>query len=438
MIRLLKPLEQLGIASFKVRSLAVSLALATASFAFLFLMNRQDFSIKDTNVSLLEAQSIQSGEITLPQWEHDTALYKDQVINVFQPGQTIFFLVHLIAAGGHRGVEFFQVELFLIFVLSVFLFSLALFRLSGGQSIFSMSLAASAMFGAPYIANLPVALHGSVYRVNHVLSILFVAALLFLVSSKDLNQRLLLISACIGATMLFRMQYALLLFLPLTLILQDAEGRSWRISEAFSTPADRLILAGRVAKLFVFPLLAVIIIAGFQMARFQNPFETGYAYIYSGRTDYLAQRASEHGLFSLYFLPENLYRTFLAFPIFEINGWGIDEIIGDPRGNSILFSQPILLTIIFFRESLVAARVQSFLFVSILLGVPVWLYHNPGISAAGYMRLSLDYLPLWIGTVAVFARYAPRSRHVLWASFGLALWSVLYGIALLTLKVSEG
>lgn len=432
----IKTFEQVRAVIFRARSLVVSLILVVASFSYLFLVNRYDFSIKETNVSLVEAQSILSGEITLPQRLHDTALYKERVVNIFQPGQTIFFLAHLIAAGGNRGVGIFQVELFLVFVLSVFLFSLALFRLSNGQAIFSMSLAASLLFGAPYIANLPVALNGSVYRVNHVLSILFVAAFLFLVGSKNLDQKLPLIGACIGAAMLFRMQNALLFFLPLSLILQDVEGRSWQISEAFSTPAARLALASQVAKLFVFPLLAGIIIAGFQVARFQNPFETGYAYIYVGRTDYLAQRASEYGLFSLHFLPENLYRTFFAFPIFEIDGWRITKIIGDPRGNSLLFSQPILLIIFFLRKSLATARAKSFLFVSLLLAIPVWLYHNPGITAPGYMRYSLDYLPLWIATIAVFASYAPRSRYVLWASVIAAIWAILYGIVLLTMKVA--
>lgn len=428
MTRSIKAFEHGSKILVKYQSFVISLILVVASFSYLFLVNRYDFSIKETNVSLVEAQSILSGEITLPERLHDTALYNKRVVNIFQPGQTIFFLAHLIAAGGNRGVGIFQVELFLVFVLSVFLFSLALYRLSNRQAIFSMSLAASLLFGAPYIASLPVALNGSVYRVNHVLSILFVAAFLFLIGSKNLDQKLLLIGACIGAAMLFRTQYALLLFLPLSLILQDVEGRLSQISKALSTPVTRLALAKQVAKLFVFPLLAVIIIAVFQLARFQNPFETGYAYIYVGRTDYLAQRAIDYGLFSLHFLPENLYRTFFAFPIFEIDGWRIVKFIGDPRGNSLLFSQPILLTILFLRESLATARAKSFLFVSLLLAIPAWFYHNPGFYAPGYMRLSLDYLPLWIATVAVFASYAPKSRYVLGLSVIATVLSILYGI----------
>lgn len=433
----IKTFEQVSTIIFRARSLVLSLILVVASLAFLPLLNRDDddASTKQPNTSLLEAQSILRGKITLPERIHDTAVYDGQALNILQPGQTIFFLVHLIAVGATGAVAMLQVELALMFVLSVFLFSRALFKLSDGQAALSMSLAASAMFGAPYIANLPIALNGSAYRINHVLSILFMSAFLVLVGSQNLDKKLLLVGLCIGAAMLFRMQNALLLLLPLSLILQDPEGKEWQVSEAVSTPATRMALAGRVARLFVFPLLAVIIIAGFQMAKFQNPLETGYEYIYVGRSDFLAQRAKDYGLFSLHFLPENLFRTLFAFPIFEIDGWGIQRIIGDPRGNSILFSQPILLTIFFLRNSVVTARAKSFLLVSLLLTIPVLFYHNPGIKAPGYMRLSLDYLPLWIATIAVFARYAPRSRFVLWASVVSAIWSTLYGIALL--KIGE-
>ena len=431
MTRSIKTFEQVSTIIFRARSLVLSLILVVASLVFLPLLNRDDASIEQTNTSLLEAQSILKGKITLPDRIHDTAVYGGQALNILQPGQTIFFLVHLIAVGATGAVAMLQVELTLMFVLSVFLFSRALFKLSDGQAVLSMSLAASAMFGAPYIANLPIALNGSAYRINHVLSILFISAFLVLVGSQNLDKKLLLVGLCIGAAMLFRMQNALLVLLPLSLILQDSEGRAWQISEAVSTPAARMALAGRVARLFVFPLLAVIIIAGFQMAKFQNPLETGYEYIYVGRSDFLAQRAKDYGLFSLHFLPENLFRTLFAFPIFEIDGWGIQRIIGDPKGNSILFSQPILLTIFFLRNSLVTARAKSFLFVSLLLTIPVLFYHNPGIKAPGYMRLSLDYLPLWIATIAVFARYMPKSRFVLWASVVSAIWSTLYGVALL-------
>lgn len=431
-----KTRKQFEALNFNVRSLIISLILVGGCSAFLFLLNRNDLSIKEINASLLEAQSILKGTIALPEKVHDSAEYRGQVLNIFQPGQTIFFLTHIVAAGGDGGVGFFQAELFLVFVVTTFFFGMAIYQLTGGQAILTLALVASFMFGAPYIASLPIALRGSIYRVNNVLAILFVASFLFFISSKTFDEKLLVIGACIGAAMLFRLQNVVLLFLPLSMLVQDAAGESWRLSDRVSTPAAQRKLAVQVMKLFIFPLLAFLVIAGFQMARFQNPFETGYAYIYIGGSNYLAQRANTYGLFSLHFLPDNLYQTVLAFPTLKFDGLRLVKIIGDPKGNSLLFSQPILLLLILLSKNVSSsARAQAFLFESVLIAIPVLLYHNPGLTAPGYMRYSLDYLPLWLATIAVFARDIPKPRFVTYASMIFAVWSILYGIALLKIGV---
>ena len=430
-----KTFKQFYTLSINTQALIISLMLVITSLSFLFLLNRNNLSIKERNASLIEAQSILRGSITLPTRVFDSAFYRGQSLNIFQPGQTIFFLAHILAAGGDGGVGFFQAELFLVFVLTVFVFSMAIYRLTNGQAILSLAIAASFMFGTPYIASLPVALRGSVYRVNNVLAIFFVVAFLFVASSKTFDKKLLLAGACIGMAMLFRLQNALLLFLPLSILLQDSEGKSWQFSSCFSTPVAGTKLAVQITKLLIFPILAFLIIAGFQMARFQNPFETGYAYIYIDRSDYLAQRAATYGLFSVHFLSENLYQTVLALPTFKFEGLHLVKIIADPKGNSLLFSQPILLLLILLSKSLSNARAQSYLFASVLLAIPVWLYHNPGLTAPGYMRYSLDYLPLWLATLAVFARYVPKSGLVIYASVISAAWAIFYGVALLKIKV---
>ena len=430
-----KTFKQFYTLSINTQALIISLMLVITSLSFLFLLNRNNLSIKERNASLIEAQSILRGSITLPTRVFDSALYRGQSLNIFQPGQTIFFLAHILAAGGDGGVGFFQAELFLIFVVTVFFFSVAIYKLTNGQAMLSLAIAASFMFGTPYIASLPVALRGSVYRVNNVLAIFFVVAFLFVASSKTFDKKLLLAGACIGMAMLFRLQNALLLFLPLSILLQDSEGKSWQFSSCFSTPVAGTKLAVQITKLLIFPILAFLIIAGFQMARFQNPFETGYAYIYIDRSDYLAQRAATYGLFSVHFLSENLYQTVLALPTFKFEGLHLVKIIADPKGNSLLFSQPILLLLILLSKSLSNARAQSYLFASVLLAIPVWLYHNPGLTAPGYMRYSLDYLPLWLATLAVFARYVPKSGLVIYASVISAAWAIFYGVALLKIKV---
>ena len=420
----------------KARAGLVLFVLIIASLLYMTRVNWRDPSLKHgDNPSLLEAKRILQGEITLPERVHDTALSGGEPVNVFQPGQTLFFLIQL-AVVGERILEVFQVQMFLLFVLSTLSLGLALFYLSDGRLILSVSLAISAMLGAPYIASLRLMMVGSVYRVNHCLSALFVIGFLILLGRRWSKKAPLLVGACIGGAMLFRAQNVLLLVLPLSVFFQSSDGKTWRFSDAVSTPVARRELVRYVTILAVFPVLALIIVGVFQTLRFHNPFETGYAAIYEGRSGYLAQRANRYGLFSLHFLPENLYRTFFALPTFQFDGWRISEIVADPRGNSLLASQPVLLLGLMLWRSVKNARAQSFVFTSLLLAIPVWLYHNPGFYAPGYMRLSLDYLLLWIATLAVLARYATSSRILKWASIVLAILAVLYGIALWNLELS--
>lgn len=414
----------------------ISLALVILSMYYTLLVNWKDLSLRIVkNPAFLEAQSLLGGNIALRERVHDTALYRGKVYNVFQPGQTLFFLVHL-AFGNDNALSLFQAEIFFLFLLSVFFFCAALYRLAKGRRLLPVLLAVSIMFGAPYITNLQQAIYGHVARVNNHFVFFFVAVFLYLVSFPHQQQNYLLIGTSIGAAMVFRAQNILLLILPLSQLLQDVKGDAWHIKSALASPPVRKKLMVHIATLLVVPVLAALTIAAFQMARFGNPLETGYMYLYQGRDDVISQNAKEHGLYSIQFLGSNVRQTLFAFPRLRFAGWQITEIIGDARGNSLLYSQPILLTGCLMLKSHRKARVHSFLILSMLMTIPVLLYHNPGYYAPGYMRLSLDYLPLWISTLAVASRETEHGKVLGIPTLLCALWAVLYGLALLTVQVS--
>lgn len=415
---------------------AVIVSLVLMSLSFLFLLDWADPSLRHgENPSLHEARSILNGRIALAERVHDAAVHRGRAVNVFQPGQTIFFLVHLLLAG-ESFLSVFQGEMFAVFVLSVLLCSLALLRLSRGRVAVSTALVASLMFGAPYIASLRLALFGSMYRVNHCLSILPVFGLLILLENEPTRRRPILMGASIGVAMLFRAQNVLLMVLPLSYLLQDPEGRSWKIARVLSTAEGRKTLMHEVFRLALLPTVALVIIGAFQWARFGNPLQTGYELIYKDRDDFLAERFREHGMFSLHYMPENLSRVIWALPTIKMDGWRIDTVFSDPKGNSLLFTQPILLIGILLVRGLLAARAQAFGLASLVLALPVWFYHNPGYYGPGYNRLSLDYLPLWIASIAVLSRYAGAPRYVRWVSLGLCVFSIAYGLILLLVGVS--
>jgi len=410
----------------------VSLILAIISFSYWYIIGPQDFDyITHVNTSLLEARSLSEGKITLPDRALDTALYNERILNVFQPGQTLYLLTHDLIFG-KEAVKWVQIEVFLVFVISVFLFGLAVLSLSRGRVIFAVALAVSTMFGVPYISCLRPALRGMVWQINQCVSFLFVAAALALIAMRKLTARtLLLVGLCIAGATVHRQQFILLLLLPIAMLFQDPDGESWQIRRKFSDRKEIRALAKKNLCLLVFPIFAVAIIIGFQMARFGRPFENGYTYLFEGRSDYLAKRVNEHGLMSLHYLPENLYRIFWASPKMEYEGWRVTELEGDPRGNSLLFAQPILLMGLMLWPSIRTARVQSFAAIALLQALPVWLYHGIAYYAPGSPRASLDYLPLWIATIALAARYYPAAKRVLWFSVPLAATAVWYGYKLL-------
>ena len=363
-----------------------------------------------TNPARLEAQALRRGTLELPERFHDTALHEGRAYNVFQPGQTLFYLGHdLIGADLETTAPR---EIFALFVLTTFLLYGALLRLTHGRSGVSLALTISMMFGAPYFVNLRPAMDGAPWRLNHVFTVLFTVAALFTLARGTKTRDLLGAGLFIGAAMMFRLQSVLLLALPMMLMAQDPRpGR-------------------RVGSLLVFPVLALLVVLGFQAARFGTPFETGYMLIYEGRSDALALRAAEHGLMSWRFLPENLWRTFLAIPVPRFEEGAFAGLTLDGRGNSLLFSQPILLLGLLGLRTPRSARLSAFVVVAALTSMPVLLHHNPGWHAPGYMRMALDYLPIWIAATALAlntatAPWTSRTAVVL-AGFALAYgWYLL-------------
>jgi hypothetical protein len=398
------------------------------SLPFLRLIDNGGWRSPELNPALHEARALLDGRIAITEPLLDTATVDGEIYNVFQPGQTLLFLAHLLVIPGQT-VSVFAAEIFICFVLGFVVFVLALSRLGGNRSLVALMLAAAVFLGAPNVPSLPNAMGGSIYRANHCFALLPMVALLLVLSGRE--RRPWLAGACIAAAALFRAQNILLVFLPVAMWMQDDDGLVWRVRESLRASWFRPTMI----RLFVLPVLAGLLIAGFQTARFGSPLESGYELIYDGRDDTLARRAHETGIFSIRYLPENLTRIVAPLPQLEFEGPRLTAIHGDTAGNSLLFTQPVLLLGLLLLPAFRVARVQALTGAAVLLALPVWLHHNPGIHGPGYARYALDYLPLWIATTAAMVRYGPR-RPGLVAMVGVTcLWAVLYGGAMLAVPV---
>lgn len=147
-------------------------------------------------------------------------------------------------------------------------------------------------------------------------------------------------------------------------------------------------------KKFLAPIvISLLIIAAYNYARFQNPFESGYHYQQMNEV-FLPQY--KEGFFSIVHIPANIYYLFLKspeaiialnttavlkFPYFHVNPWGL----------GIFFTSPVLFLLFFL--NLKSKTVQNALITLGIALVPLLTYFGIGWYQYGF-RNALDFYPL--------------------------------------------
>jgi hypothetical protein len=173
-----------------------------------------------------------------------------------------------------------------------------------------------------------------------------------------------------------------------------------------------LIVAAGVA-----PFL--VLMAWYNLARFDNPFESGYALQYLNYPWLAALRAQ--GLFSIRHVPENLYYFLVAGPIFADGARslpsGFPWVVPSEWGMGMLWTSPWLFLALGAR-----GRRAAFVAVGALaVLLPSLLYYGVGWIQFGY-RYSLDALPFLLLLAVWGAQRLAISRRVLLPLF---TWSLL-------------
>ncbi|MBS1949002.1 MAG: hypothetical protein JST47_14670 [Bacteroidetes bacterium] len=154
--------------------------------------------------------------------------------------------------------------------------------------------------------------------------------------------------------------------------------------------------------------------------RFGNLFDTGYRYInYIG---VLKERVNEFGVFSVKYLPFNLYSFFIKGFNIEFQGRGLLHIQDmDLWGTSIIAGSPFVIASL-------KARWPKMLLISawatiILIMTGFLFYHNNGFHQVNCMRFALDFLPLLVVLVALGAKeIAP------WLFKGMIVYAVFLNL----------
>lgn len=127
--------------------------------------------------------------------------------------------------------------------------------------------------------------------------------------------------------------------------------------------------------------VAGLALAGYNAARFGDPFDLGYAT--QQVAPELRAALEAHGQFDLAFVPENLRVMLLAGP-----RWTADGPVPDPRGMSLLLTAPALLYLARARGGVLAVGAWIALGAAL---VPLLLYYNTGWAQFGY-RFALEFL----------------------------------------------
>jgi hypothetical protein len=132
------------------------------------------------------------------------------------------------------------------------------------------------------------------------------------------------------------------------------------------------------------PMLAsAVLLLGYNAARFDNPFDFGYARQNVARE--LAGDLRTYGQFNLHYLPHNLWAMLLAGPVWEARR---NQFLPSVDGMSLLLTTPALIYLgrAPQRSPLVLG---AWLSIGLLL-IPLLTYYNTGWWQFGY-RFSLDF-----------------------------------------------
>lgn len=153
--------------------------------------------------------------------------------------------------------------------------------------------------------------------------------------------------------------------------------------------------AFRKGLLFALPILAIGgALCLYNLERFDSPFEFGHAYLSGGA----GKRIREHGLFSTWYLNQNLQAAILNVP----------RILTEPpwiqitkHGLGLLVTTPAL--VLLFRPKAMPPLHRALWLSVTAAAVPGLLYQNTGWEQFGY-RFALDYFPYLVLLLAVGAR----------------------------------
>jgi len=381
----------------------------------------------DNNQAAAEATAWLHDRLDLPERGGDTALYHGRVYNVFPPLLTIICFIYYGVTNLIYGepLAFFTPLYVLVIAAPIPILAYLAFRRSGAGTYWAAVLAFYAIAGSclwPVAARLGgnaamVDNHRAawIYSIQHVLAQAGLAIILI-----DLLGRRRLWLAGVGLIIAtWTRQTCLAYCLPILWVAWD----QWRKHGTSASPgrSRRRILLSAAIPIFI----AVALPAGLNWAKFGNPLETGYKYIFDARNPnrpiVLGADGKIH-LFALGNVPRHAYQMFVAPPGVSLTHQGLRIVGVGPRA-ALWFGSPLLVfTLIDIRRWWRDSPRRTLMLATIPVIVADLMWHGPIVGSSGYYRYTLDFSLIWLVVITPWTTRPVRR----WIVLACLAWSVFY------------
>lgn len=184
----------------------------------------------------------------------------------------------------------------------------------------------------------------------------------------------------------------------------------FRTGDFYKWPSWKTLVKKGV--LFGLPVIASgVALMVYNYLRFENPFEFGHTFLAGGTRPSIR----EHGLFSFWFLRNNLAAAITNPPVFD----SVAPYIHITRhGLSIFFCTPALLYVFFPKRF--GAFARNVAITAFVVAIPSLFYQNTGWAQFGY-RFALDYMPFLFLLLAVGGRSFATKGFILASVISFAM-----------------
>lgn len=254
---------------------------------------------------------------------------------------------------------------------------------------------------------------GSIWQVNQVVSTFFgvLGTAIILKKNRSVGDYMMS-SVWYGVALLGRPTVGLLISIPVCLVMY----------ELWQKKSSDIIWKKGIA-IFVPILVAVLIVFGYNAARFGDPLETGHQYL--AEAPDLADKRERFGMLSFSYIPTNVWHMIILPPRWSwVHGPTMNI---DLMGNSIFFLSPVLLFALGTWFWMRSRRPYLPIIVALWSGIfataaSSLLYYNTGWVQFGY-RYALDFSFLLVVLVYFWMSgklrswMAPLVIYTLWVNY---------------------